>query len=91
MLQDKGASPNNALFGRVSALLEEFELPVIAMTVDDKGGNHSRHATRLRELVSQSIVEGTAQARITRVAALNTRLAGEKLNLTPGQSVDIYK
>ena len=75
MLQDKGASPNNALFGRVSALLEEVELPVIAMTVDDKGGKHSRHATRLRELVSQSIVEGTAQARITRVSASNTRLA----------------
>ena len=91
MLQVHGCSPYQALLGRVPELLKEFESPGISLTDDALGGQHTRHATRLRELSLQSMIEGTAKARLSRASHSQSKPAGELLDLQVGDSVDIHR
>ena len=91
MLQIRGTSPYKALLGRVPEILKEFETPGLSMISDGLGGDTSRHATRLREISIQQIIEGTAQDRLKRAAHTQTRVSGQLLDLVPGMAVDIFR
>jgi hypothetical protein len=62
MLLVHGESPYKAVFGRQPAALSEFESTTMSALSVNFGGQHSRHANRLREIAVQSMVEGTAQS-----------------------------
>ena len=86
-----GKTPYEAVLGRSPGVLKEFEAPSCSMAEDQLGGDTSRHATRLRELAIQHMVEGTARERLKRAAATQARPTGEMLELQPGDLVDIYR
>ena len=91
MLVVHGQTPYQALLGRTPNVLKEFEAPTCSMASDQTGGENSRHATRLRELAIQQMVEGTARERIKRAEATQSRPSGEMLDLQPGDLVDIHR
>ena len=91
MIVVHGQSPYQAVLGKVPNVLREFEVPSCSMAADHTGGNLSRHATRLRELSIQHMVEGTARERIKRAANTQTRPTGEMLELEIGDLVDIFR
>lgn len=91
MIQVHGESPYKAVLGRQPAALAEFENATMSSIADDTGGQHSRHANRLREVAVQSMVEGSAQARLSRAASTQTRVSGQLLDLAPGMAVDIFR
>eukprot|EP00973_Karenia_brevis_P041100 5686966-Karenia_brevis.AAC.1 len=88
-----GASPYQALYGRVLPLLAEFE-PASECQVDDASAGIpgiSRHHHRLREIRVQSMVELSAQDRMKRALNSKRRVAHEHLQLTVGGVVDYYR
>ena len=91
MLIVHGQSPYQAVLGRVPAVLREFETPGVSLVDDANGGESSRHATRLRELAIQAIVQGTALERLKRADATKARPSGELHDLHEGDLVDIYR
>lgn len=86
-----GQTPYTALLGRTPHLLAEFENPSVSQVADGLGGTHARHLHRVREICLQQMVEGTAQERIRRAAATQTRPAGELLDLRPGDQIDLWR
>ena len=90
MLSIHGKSPYQAVIGRTPPILGDFEQQTVS-AIDDSTGSLSRHATRLREISLQAMVEGTAQDRLRRAAASSTRTSGELLNLKAGDSVDVFR
>ena len=91
MLQIHGKSPYQAVIGRTPPALQEVEKQSLSAVADASGGKASLHATRVRELALQAIVEGTAQDRIQRAASTQTRAAAETMKLEVGQFLDIYR
>ena len=91
LLTVHGTTPYEAVFGRRPTLLAELEVPNVSHVSDSSGGALSRHVVRARELSVQAIVEGTALERIKRAAGSQTRVAGQQLDLHPGDLVDIFR
>eukprot|EP00973_Karenia_brevis_P027785 3828919-Karenia_brevis.AAC.1 len=86
LISVSGASPYQALYGRVLPFLAEFE-PASECQVDDVSAGIpgiSRHHHRLREITVQSMVELSARDRMRRAPNSKTRVAHEQLHLTPG-------
>ena len=91
LLVINGVTPYTAVFGRTPNLLGEFEKPSVSMIADSVGGEASKHASRLREISVQQMVEGTARERIQRAQKTQTRVTAEQLELVVGDLVDIYR
>ena len=77
-----------ALYGRQPNLLRDFESPS-ASESNETGSGHS--VARLREIAVATMMEGTAADRLSRALRSRTRIAGESLNLKPGDLVDFYR
>ena len=89
----KGASPYQAVFGRQMNLLLDFE-PASATALDDDPEGIpgiSRHVARLRHAAVSSIVQATAQDKISRSLSTKTRQSGERLELKLGESIDFFR
>ena len=88
-----GHTPYRALYGRDPPGLAEFE-PQSETVLDDRSGGvarHSRDNHRAREMALAAMVQESAQMRIERALASNTRLAIEQLELAPGDLVDFWR
>lgn len=86
-----GVSLYQAVTGRIPNLLREFESPGQIALADERGASGTRHTVRLREIAISATIEGTAQDRFKRTAKSNTRPAIERLELKPGELVDLYR
>ena len=89
LLTVNGSTPYNAVYGRVPHVLpsaDQLDYPEGATRIPDLLSTH-----RLRELAVQAVVEGSAQARISRALNTRTTMAGEQLNLQLGDEVDFFR
>lgn len=86
-----GNTPYVGLLGRTPNLLVEFEEPTVSQVSDQTGAASSRHIHRVREIVLQQMIEGTARERLKRAAATQARPSAEMHELAPGDRIDIYR
>ena len=91
LLMIKGSTPYNAVLGRTPAILAEFDSPAVSQVSDGLGGECSKNIVRVRELALQTMIESTAVERIKRASATQARPAGEQHQLSPGDSVDVFR
>ena len=86
-----GNTPYNALYGRVPHILPGIE----QISTPEEGVRLNQgtlaHTHRLREISIQSMVEGSARARLGRALNTRTTMPAQKLNLQVGEEVDFYR
>ncbi len=91
LLSINGSTPYNAVYGRVPALLPGIN------QIDNPGEANApspgliRHTHRLREISIQSMVEGSARARLGRAMNTRTTPSSQNLNLSVGDGVDFFR
>eukprot|EP00969_Alexandrium_andersonii_P177198 7835955-Alexandrium_andersonii.AAC.1 len=59
--------------------------------IDDAAPGAGRHAMRLQEISIQSVVEGTARARIKRATRAKTLVPGQAHDYKLGELVDLHR
>ena len=91
MLTVGGSTPYNALYGRVPQMLPDINQVVRPGEIDRLNPGTIGHTHRLREISIQSMVEGSARARLGRAMNTRTTMAAQKLNLQPGDEVDFFR
>ena len=79
-----GVSPYEAVYGRIP--------PLVTVTSHESSDLiDDRDADRLRHIALQSIMQATAEAKARRASAAKTRMAGEALQLEPGDAVEFWR
>ena len=91
LLTINNASPYNAVYGRVPKILPDINCPDSELEHNVPAGGLIRHTNRLREIAVQSIVDGTAKARLGRALKTKTLPTGEREGYQVGEDVDIYR
>ena len=91
LLTVNGSSPYNGLYGRVPNILPDINCPDAEHEEDVPKPGLLRHTNRLREISVQTIVDGTARARLGRALKTRTLPTGERENYQVGEEVDIYR
>ena len=89
----KGVSPYQAVFGRQVNMLLDMEPASATALEDGEDGiaGVSRHVARLRHAAVNSIVQATTLDKLNRSLQSKTRMAGERLELKLGDSIDFYR
>ena len=90
MLTVGGSTPYKALYGRAPRILlgiEQFD----GMGETERLNPSLRHANRLREISAQSMIEGSARARLGRAVNTRTTMAAQMLQLQLGDEVDFFR
>jgi len=91
LLSINGSTPFNAVYGRSPKILPDINCPDATHEHDVPMPGLIRHTNRLREIAVQSIIDGTAKARLGRALSTRTLPAGEREGYRVGEEVDIYK
>jgi len=84
-------TPYNAVLGRSPNLLPNINCPDAEHEEDVRKPGLIRHTNRLREIAVQSMVDGTARARLGRALTTKTLPAGEREGYEVGEEVDHYR
>jgi len=79
------------VYGRVPNILPDINCPDAENEGEAPSPGLIRHTHRLREVAVQSIVDGTAKARLGRALSTRTLPAGEREGYQVGEEVDIYR
>ena len=61
------------------------------LPIDDAAPGTVRHVQRMRDIIIQAMVEGTAQARVRRALGTKTRSAGQGYDYKIGDLVDFHR
>ena len=89
LLAINGYSPYSAVYGRVPDILPSIEQ--VAPPDAERDPPLVRHSHRLREIAVQSIVEGSARARLGRALNARTTMSAENMNLRVGEEIDFFR
>ena len=84
----RDSTPYNALYGRVPNILPGIDQNAEPNNSQDPMPGTIRDSHRLREISVQSMIEGSATARLIRTMNTRTTMAAEHLNLKVGEEVD---
>ena len=90
LLSVHGATPYEAVFGRVPNLLRDIGSGGPALD-DLSGGSTSKRIHRLREISPAQIIQGHAEARLKAAERSRTRPAIQLLDLKPGDMVEFHR
>ena len=84
-------SPDNAVYGRVPRLLPSIDAMEGESSDVKSVPGLIRDSHRLREISVQSMIEGTARARLGRALNAKALPAGESDNYQVGEEVDFFR
>ena len=90
MITVNGSTPYNAVYGRVPHILPSIEQVEPPGAPELRSGATLAHTHRLRQVSVQTMVEGSARARISRALDTKTTASGEQPQLEVGSLVDFY-
>ena len=89
MLTVGGSTPYNSLYGRVPRMLPSIDQVSPDTNQPTPGTLANTH--RLREISLQSMIEGSARARLGRAVNTRTAMSAQQMNVQIGDEVDIFR
>ena len=91
LLSINNSTPYNAVYGRVPRILPSIDQIAEPDSSVEPMPGAIRDSHRLREISVQSMIEGSATARLGRAMNTRTTMAAQHLQLRIGDEVDMYK